>query len=134
VRWKRVLIGAVLGGVLGFAGQLVLDFFCWAPSGSETVWRCIDSGEISHHIARFMPKHEHAALELWYQLVFLWWLNERGQTASQTVLIVAFLGASAALALKKKGRASAVKTSAKQTCIGAAPVAEPKDSALNKRP
>jgi hypothetical protein len=63
--------------------------------------------------------------QLAYQAKLLVWFYQRGDLASRTALIVAFLGASPALALDQKRKASAAKISAKQTTIAATPVAEP---------
>lgn len=40
MRWNKVVIGAVLGGLLGFSGQFGADFFCWdTPDDRKTPYR-----------------------------------------------------------------------------------------------
>ena len=33
MRWQKIIIGALLGGLLGFIGQLGADFFWWLAKG-----------------------------------------------------------------------------------------------------
>jgi hypothetical protein len=128
VRWKKVVIGAVLGGLLGFGGQFVVDFFyfdCEDPPSRDRILTMYQtaSGQADANFRVWMPGIAiDRARPLIYQGVILAWLMRRGDIASRTALIVAFLSASAALAVDRKGRAYAVKISTRRAltdCSGA---------------
>jgi hypothetical protein len=134
VRWKNIVIGSVLGGLLGFGGQFAVDFFCWVPdvhaqsiSGgqlpieSQTLYQYTSWATKENGLAR----NEFRGPEIVWNAALLFWLKERGELACRAALIVAFLVASAALALDQKGKATAVRSSSKQTNIAANPVVEP---------
>jgi hypothetical protein len=102
VRWKRVVIGAVLGGLLGFGGQFVADFFGWGfidnGYGLQSLWTLSKSSGFD----LFWTEHGERGRELWAQSILLAWLDQRGDLAYRTALFVAFFSASAALALDRK--------------------------------
>lgn len=114
MRWKRVVIGAVLGGMLGLAGQLVTDFWIFFDGTFD-------------RILGIYGQRQNQARQVLYQLDLLYWLVQRGEIASRTALIVAFLCVSATLAFDRKEKSSAVKSPARQTNIAENSVTEPKD-------
>jgi hypothetical protein len=141
MRWKRVVIVAVIGGLLGFGGQLVADFFCWSPIISNGTQRppgfeFIFSGSLDRLIVRHNIQAQQMlqARALWFQGTLLLWLGQRGEIIDRITLWGAFVGATAALAFDQKRKASAVTTSAKQTKIAANQVAEPKDNVSDQEP
>jgi hypothetical protein len=149
VRWKKVVIGAVLGGLLGFGGQFVVDFLTlhpvpqrekedgtldWKPGGNS-IYSDLCSCEFDEVIRRYLRKQQWSeAHKVVCQAALIIWLKDRGDLAARTALIVAFLGASAALALGQKGKNSAVRSSSMQTSIATTPVAELKDNASQQEP
>src|ERR1700722_18115736 len=99
MRWKRVVIGAVLGGLLGFGGQFVIDFFWWTPQkGEATMNSCARHIFSSEPLMFFDAKHMQQAQGLYSLGFLLVWLDRRADLATRSALIVAFFGASAAVA------------------------------------
>jgi hypothetical protein len=139
MRWKRVVIGAVLGGLLGFGGQLSADFFGREfidrgnGQGLQSLWSFVKSGGFDRQRSYWAACGDRRQ-QLWVQSVLLVWLLERGDRACQAAVIVAFLGASVALTLNQEGKNSAVRSSSKQTNSLATPVGEPKDNASEQEP
>jgi hypothetical protein len=121
VRWKKVVVGALLGGLLGFGGQLVADFLYVdredrPPHERTFTMYQVASGQADVNFRVWMRGIRiDRARPLIYQGLILAWLMHRGDIASRTALIVAFLGASAALALDWMGKDNGVKSSSKQT-------------------
>ncbi len=97
---RRYIIGALLGVLLGFAGQFFVDFFCWTPGNNGTLYQFFSDKYFERNMARWVraPQLQSKAHQLVYQVVFLYWLSERGPSACGTAVIVAFLGASSLLA------------------------------------
>jgi hypothetical protein len=123
VRWKRVIIGAVLGGLLGFGGQLLKDYFYWvAIVDAKTPYQYITDGTLASKAAQVGPVYQWQKRAVMCEGIFLFWLVYRGDLAGRTALILAFIGASAALALdrQKSGKSTA------KSKITANEVAEPK--------
>ena len=114
MRWKRVVAGAVLGGLLGFGGQFVADFFCWdTPDDRKTPYRIFFDGTLDGYLPHYgrTLERQSQARQIFYQVYILYWLVRRGEIASRTTLIVAFLCVSAALALEQQKKQSASKIS-----------------------
>ena len=134
MRWKRVVIGAALGGLLGFGGQFVADFFLWdnsEPSIQQpiTPYKVIFDRDPESESA--LPPARAKELRSIYLQIILWvWLLRRGEMASHTALIVAFLAASAALAFDRQ---KSSKSTAKPN-VAANHVAEPKVEAGDPEP
>jgi hypothetical protein len=138
MRWKKVVIGAVLGGLLGFGGQMCVDFFCWkGPYNSETPCEVICSPDLHLRMATHWPvstKLEPYRNWLICEGEFIWWLLHRGEVVSKSSTIAAFLGASAAFAVEQRKKQSTGKNSIQPANIAANPVAEPKDNASEEEP
>jgi hypothetical protein len=133
MRWKRVAIGAVLGGLLGLGGQLVADYFLWITPIRKTPHQTFDNPLIPRMKGVYFPATSRRDV-LVYRGFLLWWLLLRGDVGSPSILLVAFIGASAALALDRKGKDSLVRSSSKETLVAAISVAEPKDNASEHEP
>jgi len=110
MRWRPTLTGALLGALLGLTGQFVFDFFCWQPSsergrniktyndyffhGTSYNKQCGQTfeGWLKYYFGDECAEKSQARL-LFSEALFLNWLLKRGELASNTMLIVAFLGA-----------------------------------------
>jgi hypothetical protein len=103
VSWKKVVIGAVLGGLLGFGGQFLADGMPVNISEKEMSTLCWLLGSPGMY-EDLSVKQKHQAQPMIYQACFWMWLEQRCELASRTALLVAFLGVSIALALDQKGR------------------------------
>jgi hypothetical protein len=95
VRWKKLIIGAVLGGLLGLEAQFFSDYSSWRTPSAYTVHLLV---QLSH----FPMRRQHDVAGLITQLGLLTWLLQRGDVVLRTVLLAAFLGASTALALERR--------------------------------
>ena len=104
MRWKSIIIGAVLGGLLGLEGQFFSDYSSWRTPSAYTVHLLM---QLSH----FPIGRPRDVAGLITQLGVLTWLLQRGDVVLRTILLAAFLGASTALALeRRKPRKSATQT------------------------
>jgi len=99
------ITGAILGGLLGFSGQLCADFFLWNPNPNEStsLYQSLSDGQFDHWLTEWLrqPKQVQKAKNLIYFGIFLGWLTTRGEVASRTALIVAFLSVSGILAAEQ---------------------------------
>jgi hypothetical protein len=106
MRWRNIITGALLLGLLGFKGQFLVDFFYWGAIGRSIGSSC---GQLETMYDVFYPdiyddiRLEHfrhfafttnSREKLIYQLSLLFWLTYRGELAIRTGVIVAFLGTS----------------------------------------
>jgi hypothetical protein len=104
VRWKKIVIGALLGGLLGFEGQFFSDYSSWRIPSAYTVHLLV---QLSH----FPMGRQRDVAGLITQLGVLTWLLQRGDVVPRTILLAAFLGASTALVLERwKPSKSATQT------------------------
>ncbi len=103
--WKRVVMSAVvLGGLLGFGGQMYVDFFYWkGPYNSGTPCEVICSTELHRRmVTHWTVSSKLESYRNWLICdgEFIWWLLHRGEVVSKSSTIAVFLSASAALALE----------------------------------
>jgi len=111
MHWRKIIIGAVLGGLLGFIGQLSADFFWWPSPIDESNRTCYeyvfcgtpDDERVGRTLESCLrlelpPEKRNQGRLLFFEGIFLFWLQERWKFVGQTVLIGAFLGASSVLA------------------------------------
>jgi hypothetical protein len=109
---RQYVVGAMVGGLLGFLCQFVGDNVflhpyqvnqagaCeWIPGGSSQ-FNYYRSGNLARYVARRIPVQGYQAEghQLIYQIMLLAWLRDRGDIAGRTAAWTAFLGASAVLA------------------------------------
>jgi hypothetical protein len=97
----RYFKAALIGGLLGFAGQCVGDFFCWQMrGGGPTPYRYSVDFQSVHYqqsvMVLFYGRAQQANPLLW-QAVFLMWVIDRGEVAVRTAAIAACLGVSTML-------------------------------------
>jgi hypothetical protein len=99
MRWRKILIGSVLGGLLGFCGFFVVDFFCWKSNGETMAFYL--GCTINVDLDRIKKGHKPQGVVLLHEAALLYWLMNRGELAGRTAVIVAFLGASSMFAAEK---------------------------------
>jgi hypothetical protein len=80
MRGKRIITCAVLGGLLGFGGQFVADFFCWnSPNDDETMYHDFSDPNFEKKLAECLPtppQSRYQVHSLLYLGCFLFWLRK----------------------------------------------------------
>lgn len=117
MQWRYVK-GALLGGLLGFAGQFLFDFvflhpqtqkqdgtYEWEPGGSS-VYNYFCRGGVDRTITTQFPvQHRAQAHQLFFECLLIDWLYDRGDLAGQTAVWTAILAGSF-LAMRDRTRQS----------------------------
>jgi hypothetical protein len=108
MRWRSIIVGLVIGGFVGFAGQWAADFFLGILPGRVPYEYLRNGGlELEQKKWRMNVITNPDGQRLFYTGIFLHWLDIRGDVASRTGAIAALLGASSVLAadeLRKNSR------------------------------
>jgi hypothetical protein len=80
VRWKKVVIGAVLGGLLGFGGQIVID--CFYPMNTRlSLYQYAATGSRDRELGKhFKSQRVPQARDFVLRGVLLVWLQSKAET------------------------------------------------------
>jgi hypothetical protein len=110
MRWRNIIIGALLGGLLGVTGQILLDYYRWNHRFPYLIL-LMENARINDYLR---GKNEYLgwgmhiderdlqnARQLWCEAKLLTWLEYRGETTARMGLVVAFLSTSSLLAAEQ---------------------------------
>ena len=83
----------------------MVDFFGWSPMKSPpsiSLYTWMATGDFENYVKqKFKAIDESKGRTIIFEVVFVWWLSDRAQTISQTVLISSFVCASSVIAANK---------------------------------
>ncbi len=101
---RRYIIGALIGGIVGFSCQFLFDNILLHPVYKNSTGECewvpttqsqlvfLASGNINRYVAITVPNNELYARgrELVYQQMLLMWIRDRAELACRTAILTAF--------------------------------------------
>lgn len=101
---RRYIIGALIGGLVGFSCQFIGDNFLLHPvyknSTGECIWvpgtnsqfNFLVGGNLDRYVATEIPNKQFHARghELVYQEMLLLWVRDRAELAGRTAILTAF--------------------------------------------
>src|SRR5580658_2889270 len=97
MRWQYIKI-ALLGGLLGFAGQCLGDYFFWSMDGPVCSVVLREDRLLAVYPGSCTAQREQQVNQLIWQAIFLMWLRDRAELAGRSGAIAAFLGVSSLVA------------------------------------
>jgi len=98
--WRKVITGLLFGALLGFMGQFAIDSLVWPLSAEDHFGICeyVFARNFCGWLKRIEPERVEQTRMLLLRALLLHWLQERGELAGRTAMMVAFLGVSSVLA------------------------------------